>query len=321
MLSEDEFTKEIWNKYEKYNTIKNRDRFFSKHVYKNTEYSLIVKTICTFVLTIVTSLGMVYAGISTYKYMQVQTNTDFKNNESYDYNQDMKYQNGVYYKKIFSYEEYLKSKEIWNNLVDIDKDEFKDYFVLIIAGENYSTTGLEIYSSSIDDNKNMLTIQLIKNADDINKTVVSTKLPLEYNKDNIEINIKDKVPVISGIKSIEELPKDYSKTQAINDNCFVIENNKIISENKNQLNEFIEDSKKGKNASIRIASYFDLELNIKDIEYKDGKYIVCDDDTRGETKERYYKTYDILKENKNIFGRTVSLEDKIGNQIILCIIK
>lgn len=318
MLNERDFTKSIWDKYEQYFNSKDKDKFFSKHVYKNVDFALAVKTICTILLTITTSFGIAYAGITTYNYVQTQTKTNFENNSTYDYNQNMTYQNGVYYKKILSYEDYIKSKKIWENLVDINKDEFNDYFILVIAGENYSTTGLEINNSSVDKESNTLYIELIKKSDEVENTVISTKIPIKENMDNIKIIIKNEKPELLDYESIEKLPKEYSKQQAIKDNCFVISNNKVISNDKKQLDEFIEKSTKGENVSIRIAIYFDSELTIKDIEYKDGKYIICDDDTRGETGKIYYRTGNTINTRQTSFGRMVWIEDKVGNQIQIC---
>ena len=66
----------------------------------------------TLVIAIIATAGATYAGVITYNYITKETYTDFKENPNYDYSQDMIYQNNFYYKKVMTYEEYEKCKEV-----------------------------------------------------------------------------------------------------------------------------------------------------------------------------------------------------------------
>ncbi|DAA99497.1 TPA: hypothetical protein CPT96_08520, partial [Candidatus Gastranaerophilales bacterium HUM_10] len=71
-----------------------------------------------------------------------------------------------------------EAKKIWNNLVEIEPEEFNDYFIIIIAGENYDTTSLYISNAFIKNEE--LYIELKKtDVWDGNNTVISTKIPKE----------------------------------------------------------------------------------------------------------------------------------------------
>lgn len=323
MLNEEDFVNGIWNKYDNYSRERNKEEFFSKHCYKNTEYKLATKTAFSFIFTMIITLGVVYAGVFTYNnIVQKQTNTDFSANSDYDdYNQDMIYTNGLYYKKVINYNEYLVCKNRWNNLVEMSKEDFKNNFMIIIAGENYSTINLNIYE--ITANNDTTYIKLKKVESDTINTVVSTKIPNELYRENISIENTPEIPDVLKYKDIKDLPKNYSVDEAIKDGCFVIKNNKLISNNQELMNKFVEDSQNGINSSIRLVIYFDLNTNlnltITDLEYKDGKFIVCEDNTRGETGKTYYFTGSSIKKSKSTKINSYQIEDDIGNRHPLCI--
>ena len=73
----------------------------------------IFRTIINFIIIILTITGVTYAGITAYKIIQKETKTNFNN---YDYNEDMQYYDGIYYKKITTYQIYKKDWERWNEL-------------------------------------------------------------------------------------------------------------------------------------------------------------------------------------------------------------
>ena len=151
MLKEDDFINDIWKKHDEYNRARNKDKFFSKHLYRNTENLLTLKSLLTLIIAIIATAGATYAGVITYNYITKETYTDFKENPNYDYSQDMIYQNNFYYKKVMSYEEYEKCKGVWNDLVGMNEEDFKDNFVVIVAVENTSMLGLTVSDVSADD--------------------------------------------------------------------------------------------------------------------------------------------------------------------------
>ena len=310
MLKEDDFINDIWKKHDEYNRTRNKDKFFLKHLYRNTENLLTLKSLLTLVIAIIATAGATYAGFITYNYITKETYTDFKQNPNYDYSQDMIYQNNFYYKKVMSYEEYEKCKGVWNDLVGMNEEDFNDNFVVIVAVENTSMLGLTVSDVSANDTTLYIKFKKDEN-EDYNKTVTSIKISKNLDRDIIKIEKVEKNIDYTDYERLEDLPHNYSKEQAIKDNCFVLENNEIISSNAEQLNEFIDNARNGINSFIRIVSYFDEQVKIKDLEYKDGEYILVSDDSRTRDKiEKFYYNYgdEIVVEHKSI-GTIYAIKD------------
>lgn len=310
MLKEDDFINDIWKKHDEYNRTRNKDKFFLKHLYRNTENLLTLKSLLTLVIAIIATAGATYAGFITYNYITKETYTDFKQNPNYDYSQDMIYQNNFYYKKVMTYEEYEKCKEVWNDLVEMNEEDFNDNFVVIVAVENTSMLGLTVSDVSADDTTLYIKFKKDEN-EDYDKTVTSIKISKNLDRDIIKIEKVEKNIDYTDYERLEDLPHNYSKEQAIKDNCFVLENNEIISSNKEQLNEFVDNARNGINSFIRIVSYFDEQVKIKDLEYKDGEYILVSDDSRTRDKvEKFYYNYgdEIVVEHKSI-GTIYAIKD------------
>ena len=317
MLKEDDFINDIWKKHDEYNRTRNKDKFFLKHLYRNTENLLTLKSLLTLVIAIIATAGATYAGFITYNYITKETYTDFKQNPNYDYSQDMIYQNNFYYKKVMSYEEYEKCKGVWNDLVGMNEEDFKDNFVVIVAVENTSMLGLTVSDVSADDTTLYIKFKKDEN-EDYDKTVTSIKISKNLDRDIIKIEKVEKNIDYTDYERLEDLPHNYSKEQAIKDNCFVLENNEIISSNKEQLNEFVDNARNGINSFIRIVSYFDEQVKIKDLEYKDGEYILVSDDSRTRDKvEKFYYNYgdEIVVEHKSM-GTIYTIKDNKSNSKI-----
>lgn len=323
MLKEDDFINDIWKKHDEYNRTRNKDKFFLKHLYRNTENLLTLKSLLTLVIAIIATAGATYAGVITYNYITKETYTDFKENPNYDYSQDMIYQNNFYYKKVMTYEEYEKCKEVWNNLVEMNEEDFNDNFVVIVAVENTSMLGLTVSDVSADDTTLYIKFKKDEN-EDYDKTVTSIKISKNLDRDIIKIEKVEKDIDYTDYERLEDLPHNYSKEQAIKDNCFVLENNEIISSNKEQLNEFVDNARNGINSFIRIVSYFDEQVKIKDLEYKDGEYILVSDDSRTRDKiEKFYYNYgdEIVVEHKSMGTRYILKDNKSNTQRFIAIIK
>lgn len=323
MLKEDDFINDIWKKHDEYNRTRNKDKFFSKHLYRNTENLLTLKSLLTLVIAIIATAGATYAGFITYNYITKETYTDFKQNPNYDYSQDMIYQNNFYYKKVMTYEEYEKCKEVWNDLVEMNEEDFNDNFVVIVAVENTSMLGLTVSDVSADDTTLYIKFKKDEN-EDYDKTVTSIKISKNLDRDIIKIEKVEKNIDYTDYERLEDLPHNYSKEQAIKDNCFVLENNEIISSNKEQLNEFVDNARNGINSFIRIVSYFDEQVKIKDLEYKDGEYILVSDDSRTRDKvEKFYYNYgdEIVVEHKSMGTRYILKDNKSNTQRFIAIIK
>ena len=326
MLNENDFINSVWDKYEDYSfKNKNNDKFFKKKVYRNSEYILALKSFMMTAISLLITTGIVYAGVSTYKIVQKSTNTDFNKNYTYDYNQNMILNNGMYYKKIDTYEEYNMAKNIWDNLIDMSEEDFNDNFMIILAGENYNTTGL--YISNIYSKENKLFIELRKKENwDKNDTVISTKISKDLDSEHIEIvNLPNDIDSSKIYTSIDNITSDYSINTAISDNCFVInEKNLIVSNDKALLDNFIKNCNNKISDVIRICIYESNRTIICDMEFKDNKINMIEKLFVGSTVQinNYtgigIKKIEIPKAAGG--GYSYSLYDQIGNKNIICII-
>ena len=91
-------------------------------------------------------------------------------------------------------------------------------------------------------------------------------------KDNIKITIEHKNFNNENVVEISKIPLDYSIDKAKEDGCLVLQNNKVVSSNENQLDEFIEKTKQGKYSFIRIYSKYDDEITITGVNFKNDIY-------------------------------------------------
>ena len=283
---------------------------------ENSRYNLLIRIIMNFIIVIISITGITYAGITAYKFIQKETKTNFSNNLDYDdYSEDMKTSDGVYYKKITSYQTYLSDFKKWNDLVEMKEDDFNNYFVVVIAGENYNTTGL--YISDISADEENLYIDLNKKDEWDGSTVISTKIEKELYRENIVIRNNPNVPdTLNRFISMEEIPIGYTKEQALQDGCFVIEYNKVVSDDKEKFEKFIENANNSIDGFIRIYQYDILEnITIIDLECKNGKINMsqCNKTQTGNSPV-YNSGNSIVKGSLGIYW----LCDEIGNKKVIC---
>ena len=274
------------------------------------------RIIMNFIIVIIAITGVTYAGITAYKFVQKETKTDFSNNPDYDdYSEDMEISDGIYYKRITSYQTYLKDLEKWNELVEMTEDDFNNYFIVVVAGENYDTTGL--YISCIEADDDNLYIDLKKKDKWDGSTVISRKIEKDLYRENIVIRNNPNVPDSSNkFISMEKIPIGYTKQQAIQDGCFVIEYNKVISDDKEEFERFIENANKGIDGFIRIYQYDIIEnATIIDLECKNGKINMSQcNKTQIGSSPVYNSGNSIEKGSLGIYW----LYDEIGNKKSIC---
>lgn len=252
MKNDQVFVDEIWKKYDNYKNTKHKEKFFKKHQYKHTEIKRKLVAITSSILGIIATTGVVYASVAIHNvlFTQKYTRTDFTKNPGYEYYQDMQMSDNIYYKRIYNYEEYKLATQRWDNLVEMSEADFQESFMIIIAGQNYDTTSLYISDIYIEEDK---TCVELRNKDKwtSGSTVISAKVSRELDREEIKIkNLPNEVSTTGKYKDLDEITLDYTKEQALEDGCFVVEQyGDIISKNKNQLDEFIE---KKENGVIRI---------------------------------------------------------------------
>lgn len=196
------------------------------------------------------------------------------NDVGYTFYKDMQQEHGIYYKKINSFDEYMKYKNMWPNLLDMSKEEFENNFMIITAAENAYTINLEISDIYNDDNN--IYIEFYETNNNYNSSIIiGTKLSREYERENIKIRYKKDIAITDGkyIK-ITDIPSDYSAEQAIQDGCFVVDHSKVISGNKELINEFVEKCNEGIECNLRIYNIAPQGKIISDIQFINNKYKV-----------------------------------------------
>lgn len=322
-MDKERFKQNVHRKYKENINIRDND-FYNTHFYNNSKKNTyqFSKIAATIMISCIATAGIVYAGMIVHNYYQQKAKTDFVKNVDYDYSQDMNYQDGIYFKKVTSFEEYKSYQQRWDNLIEMSQTDFETDFIIITAVENTSMIGLTV--SNITTDEDTLYIEFFQDTDseDLENSIVSIRIPSEQNRDNIILKKVGVQPNNTEYTTLENLPKDYSKEDAIMDKCFVIENGKILSSNEKQLDEFIEKSKQNENVFIRIVNYDSSNgITITDVEYKNGKYYVCRDNTRiKENQKIYYKTGNeiIVSRKKDTDDISVYLKDEYTNQFSIC---
>lgn len=323
-MTDQEFINNVWNKYDNYLKQNVEDTFFIKDQYKSIKFAHKLGLVFNFILSLIVTTGVVYASIFAYEFIQKNTNTNFDKNKGYDYKQNMIYNNSMYYKKIYNYNEYLEIQKIWDNLVELKQEEFSDYFIIIIAGENYATTNL--YVSDIYDKDEKLFIELKQKSNEWNEnnTVISVKVPKELDRENINlINLPNEIKNQNQKLSIDEISHDYSIEDAIQDNCFVVISDKrniVVSEDKDRLNNFVNNCNNKINDYIRIYIKEPERFIIHDLEYKDNKIIMVTKEFNSGGDEMYYRTGNKLVTITIDSTIHYNLYDEIGNNTTFCIL-
>ena len=204
------------------------------------EMNKMSKTILIVLIAGILLTGVAYAVVRLYNNFEYTTEINFN---------DFEFSNGFYYKKIYSYSDYLNYKEEFNQILAVDENEFKENFMIIIVTESQRLSGLALDSyNNIDDT---LQINLIedKNVDE-NKPTGNAKKEMDREKVNIEKTAKNMN--MQSYINIKELPSNYSKEQAIEDKCLVVDQIEMKTYNKEILDSFVSNVNNNKNCNIRI---------------------------------------------------------------------
>lgn len=323
MLDEKEYINKVWEKYN--NSLDKHQN--NKNIYLKSKIFLLIKNIIAFILTVCSTSGFVYAGVATYQYFQDSYKADFSNHNDFDYNysEDMICADiDIYYKTIYNYQEYNKYQKIWNTLDNIDEQEFNNNFMIIILLEGLEMRGMHI--SNISTTEDTLYIELDKYSDNEvynnENMLICSLIPLSDMRNNIIISKKSTIPYSSKYKILEDIPMDYAINDAINDGCFVLKGNKVISNDENQIYNFFDKTQNGEEDFLRVVKYYNEGIVIQDIQYKNGKYITCTDCTRHINGKKFYDISTIVKIKKNTtIGSMIWLTNENDTQVQICTIQ
>lgn len=263
------------------------------------------------ILCITLSLtGITFAGFTIYntfikKQDKMETRGLFDDGRGYtDYEtdlmaNDMTWQDDVrlYYRTITNSNDYEKYKSRISTFPEVSEINFDENFIVIIANENYrdfDEIDMEISNVYADETKTNIIMKQKENPNMNDTTNVWYAIVDNSQlKDNIKITIEHKNFNNENVKEISELPLDYSVNTAIEDGCFALKNNKVVSSNENQLDEFIEKTQKGESSFIRVYNNYEGEITITDVNFEDGIYYT-DIIVLG-TERKYHNTYKNLK--------------------------
>lgn len=329
MLNEKDFIEKVWSKYEIYSTKENlkKNKFFEGNLYKNTHFMLVLKTCALSFMVIaftVAFTGGVYAGV---KYVIDKNNYSEKVIEKEDmdfvgYFTSLKagaleYQDGIEYQIIDNYQKYLEVKA-FVNIPDMSENDFNEYFlVFILPGEGRAD--LQIRDMETTEDTLKINVETREGSDNVFDEYIRlcTKISNDMKREKIEIVYLSDKPNMSNYVNLNDIPYNYTKEQAIKDGCIVLENGGFITD-KNGIKAFIERTQNGINDNIRIVQYggyyyhylSEYEKNLDgaliiDIEFKNGKYIICEDYSRTileKEKNENYKSYDRYEEDFKRLG-------------------
>ena len=282
MLDENRFIEEVWKKYEIETRARKKDKFYEKKQYKASNKKLLLKTVASFLLVITitaTAIGGTYAVVQKYTKEEVkQERTDWSDTKSYFNRNDDNFiynlEDGIEYGIIETYEEYMEYKErdIWENMPEMTEEDFNNNFLIVITTSHLYRAG--IYISDITETEDSLEIEVRTNDEKEDMTtIVFSKLSKDKYKENIVVKYIYETPVMEGYTDIDELPREYKIEDAIEEGCVVIKNYKFYS-GEDKFYEFLEKVENGENANIRVYSkYEEKQIRVRDIEYRDGKYI------------------------------------------------
>lgn len=263
MFDEELYKKEIYEKYSKEKNIDEKFDNLNNNTYRKFPIVAIIAVLCISITT------FAYNEVINHKskYVPEQTTKSVAEDierDNFNVQHISGWTNLTRYEVIDSYEKYLEFKDEKNlELVEMDKSEFNDYFVIII----YSTRG-KFKISDIYNKENKMYIELSKEGNDYEW--ISAKIEKYLYRDEIIIEIMPYLNNFSGYIPINEVPLDYSKSKAIEDGCATTGNMQL-------LDDYIIRTENGENGlSIRCVSFVGNELvEFSDIYYSDGVYYAC----------------------------------------------
>lgn len=245
----------------------------------------------------------VYATVVTYnnkkeiEQKQTSRNQNTNTENYYEWDKDMIYDDDMFYKKITEYSEYLRIKEKWTDIVDMTQADFQNEFIIILM------TRKNTYISDVYCDENTTFIEISRDSNDKSdkedKSLISTRISNDLLREKIDLKINPDIDGMKGTKKLKDITSKYSKEEAISDGCFVISNLEIISNNKEQLDDFIKHtSNNNEESSIRIVKYYEENyIFVCDIVYKNGIYELCN--YNPETFETYFSRGNGIKKTKN----------------------
>jgi len=167
-------------------------------------------------------------------------------------------------------------------------ENLEDFEFTLLFGSETKKVGKELILDIPELNEETAKINDIKVSD--------IKLKLTYEELERSPDVSSKYTKKGNLSAV------YSKEDAIKDNCFVIDKDVVISNDKEQLDKFMDDCNNGKNGVIRIYMIDTFEFKyIMDIEYTDGRFFVekYNVDSKQNVYGNYYGTTKLVKDKND----------------------
>lgn len=217
---------------------------------------------------------------------------------------------GFSYKIISDFEDYKKYKKRIAILPDMTEDDIDNYFLVIITWQYkrmHHLRDLEVYDVTSDETTTYITYKQKENPNyDTENNIMYAVISKEKLRDNIKLQVDYRKISIPGFVDIEKLDSEYSLEDAVNDGCFVLYNNVLKSKNPKVIDDFIEKTENGENATIRVyrEENFDIRkgIFICDVEYKDGIYYVTMKETIDQETRYIHCSYEKIVKHSSGFG-------------------
>lgn len=193
---------------------------------------------------------------------------------------DMTYQKDVrlYRRAITNAEEYEKYKRRIPEFPENAEINFNENFIVIIVNENIRTSDeIDMIISNVYADESTTNI-IMKQKENPNMNDTSNVwyaiIDKSQLRENVEITIEHKKFINEDFVELSKLPLDYSVEQAKKDGCFTIRANKVVSENKNQIDEYIEKVKQEQKGFLRVYNDNYGKITVTDVNFENGIYYV-----------------------------------------------
>lgn len=279
--------------------------------------------------------GMTYAGIVIYnqfikKQDEVKSRGLFDLGDGHTYYEidlmanDMIWNGNarLYHRIIDNATDYEKYKSRINEFPEVEEINFEENFVVIIANENIRQPhekDLTIFNVTADENTTHIIMKQKENPNyDVESNIWYAIVDKSLLRNSADVTIEQRTFNTGKFKDIKDLPQDYSVENAVEDGCIVLQNNKIISNNIEQLDNFVQKTQNNINSFIRVYSYYESKgvnktnAEIKDLEYYNGIYYLRGIHLNDEDKDYYNSYVPKLKKSHNMFGTEYSWNNDDG---------
>lgn len=255
---------------------------------KNTgKFFDFLKIIATTIITLLGTTGIVFAGVQIYneyikRQEEIASNELYLTEEglfSYDFAENMTYDesSNLYYKIIDNIEEYNKYKNIVSELPEMLEEDFTNNYLIIVGNwgaRNPHETDLMISKVDADEETTYIILKQKENPN-YDKSVITLYAVVDNQslRKNIKLITENTEKMQENYLNLQQLQNNYSIEDALRDDCLVVKDYQIISENKNSLDELIENSKNNLESFIRIYSCNNNKAKIIDLQYKDNIFM------------------------------------------------